>query len=90
MPKSIHRRENELLSEVLREVRTAAGFSQVLMSKKMKRSQSFVSTAERGLVRLDFLQLRDWCALCGTTVNAFSDTFEQRLGQRRRKTKALA
>ena len=87
MPKSIHRRENDLLSEVLRDVRMAAGFSQVLLSEKMKRSQSFVSTAERGLVRLDFLQLRDWCALCGTTVNAFSDTFEQRLKQQRERRK---
>jgi transcriptional regulator with XRE-family HTH domain len=79
MPKSIHRFEHTLLCDLLRELRQRAGLTQAVLARKLKRPQTFVSTAERGQVRQDFLQLRDWCARCGTTLSALADEFEARL-----------
>lgn len=79
MPKSIHRAEFTVIRELLREVRLRAGLTQADLARKLKRPQTFVSTVERGLVRQDFLQLRDWCVKCGTTLSAVSDEFELRV-----------
>ncbi|MBL8297787.1 MAG: helix-turn-helix transcriptional regulator [Rhodanobacteraceae bacterium] len=94
MPKSIHRAEYLVLCELLRDVRLQAGLTQVALAKKLKRPQTFVSTVERGLVRQDFLQLRDWCVRCGTDLQALSAEFEVRLkeakkGARRAKAAAV-
>lgn len=86
MPKSIHRAEYLVLCELLRDVRLHAGLTQAVLARKLKRPQTFVSTVERGLVRQDFLQLRDWCLQCGTTLEALSAEFEVRL----KETKKLA
>jgi len=84
MPKSIHRPEHAELVALLRELRLRAGLTQAALARKLKRPQTFVSTVERGLVRQDFLQLRDWCARCGTSVSALSDEFEARLKETKR------
>lgn len=79
MPKSIHRPENVTLITLLREVRLRAGLTQAVLAQKLKRPQTYVSTVERGLVRQDFLQLRDWCLRCGTTLAVLADEFEGRV-----------
>jgi transcriptional regulator with XRE-family HTH domain len=90
MPKSIHRAEFLVLCELLRDVRLQAGLTQTVLAKKLKRPQTFVSTVERGLVRQDFLQLRDWCLRCGTTLEALSAEFEVRLKETKKAGRRAA
>lgn len=40
--------------------------------------QTYVSAYELGKVRLDFVQLRNWCAACGLTLAQFVEAFEQK------------
>lgn len=75
-PKSLHRPEYTAVLEALRTLREEADLLQVELGKKLRRSQSYVSMAERGAIRLDALQLRDWCNACGTTLSAFVATLE--------------
>lgn len=90
MPKSIHRAEYLVLCELLRDVRLHAGLTQAALAKKLKRPQTFVSTVERGLVRQDFLQLRDWCLRAGTTLEALSAEFEVRLKESKKASRRVA
>ncbi|MEO6922187.1 MAG: helix-turn-helix transcriptional regulator [Bryocella sp.] len=84
MPKTIHRYEYELLRGMLRELRVAAGMSQTAVSEGMGRSQSFVSDIERGVRRLDAIELRDVCLLLGTSLPDFLDVLEQRISSQNR------
>ena len=79
MPKSIYRPEYRLFCALLRETRERAGITQTDLAIDLKKPQTFVSAVERGLLRLDFLQIRDWCQHCGTTVSALALLFERRL-----------
>ena len=88
MRKSIHRPEYRLFCSVLREARERAGLTQAVLAKRLKRPQTFVSAVERGLVRQDFLQLRDWCVRCRTTVAELANEFETVLKASRKTKKA--
>jgi transcriptional regulator with XRE-family HTH domain len=75
-PKSLHRPEYASVLDALLELREEADLLQAELGKKLGRSQSYVSMAERGAIRLDALQLHDWCAACGTTLSAFVTKLE--------------
>lgn len=79
--KSVHRDEFSLYTELLRAVRQEAGHTQISMAAKLGRPQNQISTIERGKVRLDFLQLRDWCLACNTTLVALAARFDERLAE---------
>lgn len=72
MPKSIHRPEYDVLRAMVRALREGAGITQVEMSARLGRSQSFVSDIERGVRRLDILELRDICSLAGKDLSGFA------------------
>lgn len=80
-PKSLHRPEYTSVLNTLRELREEADLLQSELGKKLKRSQSYVSMAERGAIRLDALQLRDWCTACSTTLAAFVARLEGKWSQ---------
>ena len=63
MPKSIHRPEYTVLCALLREKRLAAGLQQTEVSARLKRRQPFVSDVERGVRRLDLIELQDLAAM---------------------------
>ena len=46
----------------------SAGVKQVDLSSAMGRSQSFISDIERGVRRLDIIELRDVCQFVGTDL----------------------
>lgn len=77
-PKSLHRPEYKAVLETLLDIREQADLLQSELAKKLGRSQSYVSMAERGAIRLDALQLRDWCTACGTTLAAYVEKLEHR------------
>lgn len=55
------------------------------MSTALNRSQSFMSDIERGVRRLDLVELRDICAVFKIGLDQFVQEFEQALprGQKR-------
>lgn len=79
MPKTLHRREAQILVEMLREYRTAAGLTQTDLSERLERAQSFISDVERGQRRLDVVQLRDIVIILGKSLPSFVHEFERRV-----------
>lgn len=83
MDKSIHTEEYAALLALLREARQAANLTQVQLAERLGQSQSFVTKVETGDRRLDLIQLRTICLALGTTLPAFVEKLEQRLGAQR-------
>ena len=79
--KSIYRRENTCFLEALRAVREKADLTQVELGERLGRPQSFITGAERGVVRLDGLQIRDWLEACGSDLVAWAKDVEARLAK---------
>ncbi len=77
--KSIYKAEYRALLELLREIRGKAGLTQTELSALLKRPQSYVSDVERGVRRMDLLQLRDYCSACDQDLVGFVRCFEKRL-----------
>lgn len=86
MPKSIHRPEYELLRNLIRETRTEAGVTQEALSDQLGRSQSFISDIERGVRRIDAIELRDVCRFLDTSLIAFVGELEDRIEKRHADT----
>jgi transcriptional regulator with XRE-family HTH domain len=84
MDKSIHTTEYAALLGLLREVRLAAGVTQVELAARLRRSQSFVSKMEVGETRLDVIQLRAILKILGTTLPEFVERLEERIASPRR------
>ena len=61
MEKSVYRDENLVLLRLLKQCRAEAGLTQAEFAQALERPQSFASDIERGLRRLDLVQLRDIC-----------------------------
>lgn len=79
MPKSIHRPEYTALRALIRELRVERGVTQEALSEQLGRSQSFLSDIERGVRRIDALELRDVCQLLETNLPQFVAELEKRL-----------
>lgn len=77
--KTLYRDENRIFAELLRDTRKNAGLTQVQLSSHMERAQTFASEAERGLRKLDVIQVRDWCRVCGVKLVDLIAEFERRL-----------
>ncbi len=63
--KTIHSKEYPLFLQLLVETRQGADLTQAKLAKKTGLSQPYISAVERGVLRLDTLQLRTWLAGCG-------------------------
>jgi transcriptional regulator with XRE-family HTH domain len=86
MEKSIFTPEHRIFVELLREVRHAAGVTQVQLARNLGTTQSVVSKWERGEARLDFVQVLAVCRALGTSLSSFAQDFERRTrGSRRRR-----
>lgn len=77
--KSIHKPEYQILLNLLTEMRDKAGLKQAELATLLKRSQSYVSDVERGVRRMDLLQLREYCLACNQDLVAFVKRFEKAL-----------
>lgn len=76
MTKAIYRPEYEILLQQLKRLRLDAGFTQAQCSSALGRPQSFMSDVERGVRRLDIVQLRDICLFLGTNLTDFVSIYE--------------
>lgn len=81
MTKAIYRREHEILLQVLKHMRVESGMTQAQCSAALGRPQSFMSDVERGVRRLDIVQLRDLCIVLKTDLSSFSKTYEKALSK---------
>lgn len=79
MTKAIYRREHDIFLEVLKRMRTESGMTQAQCSEALGRPQSFMSDVERGVRRLDTVQLYDLCKVLGTNFSSFARAFEHAL-----------
>lgn len=79
MTKAIYRREHEIFLQELKRIRVESGMTQAQCSAALGRPQSFISDVERGVRRLDIVQLRDLCLVLKTDLSSFSQTYEQAL-----------
>jgi transcriptional regulator with XRE-family HTH domain len=79
MTKAIYRREHEVFLQILKRIRIEAGLTQTQCSAALGRPQSFMSDVERGVRRLDTVQLRDLCLVLGTDLTSFSADYERAL-----------
>lgn len=90
MPKSIHRPEYDALRTLIRELRMGRGLTQAAISEQLGRTQSFVSDIERGVRRIDALELRDLCQLLDTDLPHFIAELERRLDHQARAVRPRA
>ena len=79
MEKSVYRDENLVLLRLLKQCRVEAGLTQVQFAQALERPQSFASDIERGLRRLDLVQLRDICKALNVGLVEFALRFEDEL-----------
>ncbi|TFY88282.1 XRE family transcriptional regulator [Pseudomonas kairouanensis] len=79
MTKAIYRREHVIFLQVVKRMRVSSGLTQAQCSAALGRPQSFMSDVERGIRRLDLIQLRDLCQVLGSDLVSFTKSFEQAL-----------
>jgi len=79
MQKYLHTQDQLLLRGLLVELRNDAGLTQVALAEKLKWEQTHISRVERGVRRLDILELRRWVNAVGISLPQFVELFEQRL-----------
>ncbi|MGE8449844.1 MAG: helix-turn-helix domain-containing protein [Pseudomonadales bacterium] len=77
MPKAIYRSEYDVFLTLLKARRVKAGLTQTECSSSLGRPQSFMSDVERGVRRLDIIQINDLCGVLGCDlvelIREFSD-----------------
>ena len=79
MQKNLHTQDQLLFRELLVELRNAAHLTQVDLAKRLEWEQTHISRVERGVRRLDVLELRRWVSAMGVSLSDFVELFEQRL-----------
>ncbi|WP_157511036.1 helix-turn-helix transcriptional regulator [Frateuria sp. Soil773] len=77
--KSLYRPELQVFLGVLRTLRERTELNQTDFAQRLGRSQTYVSAAERGAVRLDGLQLMDWVRACDADLREWADLIESQL-----------
>ncbi|HUY22186.1 MAG TPA: helix-turn-helix transcriptional regulator [Acidimicrobiales bacterium] len=76
---TIHTQEYRTLVRLLRDLRLSAGLTQVELSERLGRPQSFVSKVERAERRLDLVELRQFCQEVGADLTRVVRQWEQAL-----------
>jgi len=77
--KSIDQPEYQLVLDLIRAVRVEAALSQLALTERLGRPQTYASDCELGARRMDALQLHQWCVACGTTLMVFAKRLEAAL-----------
>lgn len=79
MPKAIYRPEYDVFLTLLKARRIDAGMTQVQCSTSLGRPQSFISDVERGVRRLDIIQIHDLCGVLGCDFVELLQEFESKI-----------
>jgi transcriptional regulator with XRE-family HTH domain len=78
--KSHYRDEYQAVLEIFRTLRERTGLNQTEFAVRLQRTQSYVSGAERGAVRLDPLQVVDWVRECGSNMTEWGAMMDEAIG----------
>jgi transcriptional regulator with XRE-family HTH domain len=79
MPQTLHSDQNRALLELLRGAREQAGVTQVELAERTGMRQADVSKTERGVRRLDVIELHGWLTALGVPFVAFAARLDERL-----------
>src|SRR3546814_13335567 len=77
MPKTLYSAEAAVLRRQLRAAREEVGITQAALSEALGRKQSFISDIERGVRRLDTVELWQLCNALGLDLTAFVAEFQE-------------
>ncbi len=80
MQKNLHTQDLQLLLGLLVELRNDARLSQVELAARLSWEQTHISRVERGVRRLDVLELRRWVGARGISMPDCIEKLEDRLG----------
>lgn len=72
----------DVLLETLFQLRIGVGLTQKEISARLKIPQSTVSKVESGARKIDLIELRLWCNVCGLTLSEFVEKFESNLDEK--------
>ena len=86
MPKPLHNADYKRLLKLVKEAREEAGMTQKDLAPLLDEDQSYVSKCERGVRRLDVIELRNWVQALGLSFSAFADLLDSDL----QKTSAIS
>lgn len=78
MPNTVRSDRYVHLLEELRAARERAGITQEDLAARLDVDQTYVSKSERGVRRLDVIELRDWVMALGLRFPKFIATLEER------------
>lgn len=81
MQKSIHSADYQHFLAELRAQRERLGLSQEQLAAALGEHQTLVSKVERGVRRLDIIELRNWLAAMNVRLSDFIATLEGRLSR---------
>src|SRR3546814_19068219 len=76
MPKTLYSAEAAVLRRQLRAAREEVGITQAALSEALGRKQSFISDIERGVRRLDTVELWHLCNALGLDLTEFVAEFQ--------------
>lgn len=79
MEKTLNSARNVLLCQMLQDTRIAAGLTQVQLATKLNVHQTEVSRVERGITRVDLLELYDFLEAMEMPLLEFVAELEDRL-----------
>ncbi len=63
MPRAIYSKDHQAIVDRLKKARVESGLSQVEVSEKLGKTQSYVSKIESGQRRFDVLQLKEYARI---------------------------
>lgn len=79
MPQTPYSDQNRVFLELLRGAREQAGVTQVELAERTGMRQTDVSKSERGVRRLDVVELHGWLSALGVPFVAFAARLDERL-----------
>lgn len=82
MQKSIYTAQQRHFLTLLRRVRKEAGLTQTQLAERLGTLQSRITDYERGVRRLDLMELKQVCEAVGITLPEFVRRFEEMLTAR--------
>jgi transcriptional regulator with XRE-family HTH domain len=79
MQKTLHSAQHQILLSLLKQARTDQSITQEMLCERIGMSQSDISKVERGVRRLDVLELRLWLRGLNIPLVAFAKDLDARL-----------
>lgn len=83
MQKSIHSADYQHFLTELRTAREEAGVTQEQLASILGEHQAFVSKVERGVRRMDVIELFHWLKALGIPLAGFAESLDDRLARHR-------